>query len=196
MPGKNISQKRSRKLIWQIASENKQRLWASCQIRKIAGCACAGNAGNAFSPPPTSKETASKRSRHASRHVRHARAVMHVGIAYPRWRGKRSRHSRRMRTRNYTYLVRGPYRLGINVLNPYHKMFLSVRSLRNQPMWCLIVESGPNRMTSSGLNRIVGWDRVLRDTSAAIEIETTPVEGIRNILRSGDTMQLGQSLFT
>ena len=28
---------------------------------------------------------------------RPARAVMHVGIANPRWRGKRSRHSRRMR---------------------------------------------------------------------------------------------------
>ena len=26
--------------------------WASYQIRKIAGCACAGNAGNLFSPPP------------------------------------------------------------------------------------------------------------------------------------------------
>ena len=33
---------------------------------------------------------------------------MHVGIAYPRWRGKRSWHSRRMRTRNFTYLARGP----------------------------------------------------------------------------------------
>ena len=33
---------------------------------------------------------------------------MHVGIAYPRWRGKRSRHSWRMRIRNFTYLVRGP----------------------------------------------------------------------------------------
>ena len=32
--------------------------WASYQIRKIAGCARAGNAGNVF-PPPTSKETAS-----------------------------------------------------------------------------------------------------------------------------------------
>ena len=46
------------------------------------------------SPPP--KETAIKGSRHASRHVRHARAVMLVGIAYPRWRGKHSRHSRRI----------------------------------------------------------------------------------------------------
>ena len=50
-----------------------------------------------FPPPPISKETASQRSRHASRHVRHARAVMYVGIAYPQWRGKLSRHSRRMR---------------------------------------------------------------------------------------------------
>ena len=38
-------------------------------------CACAGNAGNVF------PVTAGKPSRHASRHVRHARAVMHVGIA-------------------------------------------------------------------------------------------------------------------
>ena len=39
------------------------------------GCACAGNAGNVF------PVTAGKRSRHASRHVCHARAVMHAGIA-------------------------------------------------------------------------------------------------------------------
>ena len=50
-----------------------------------------------ISPPPTSKETASYRSQHASPHVRHERAVMHVGIANSRWRGKRFRHSRRMR---------------------------------------------------------------------------------------------------
>ena len=42
-----------------------------------------------FPGSPTSKETASYRSRHASRHVRHARAVMHVGIVYSRWWGKR-----------------------------------------------------------------------------------------------------------
>ena len=50
-----------------------------------------------FSPSPTSKKTASYRSRHTSRHVRHARAVMHVGIDNLRWRGKRSRHLRGMR---------------------------------------------------------------------------------------------------
>ena len=50
-----------------------------------------------FSPPPTSKEPSSWRSRHASWHVRHARAVMHVGIANLRsWR-KHSQYSRRFR---------------------------------------------------------------------------------------------------
>ena len=37
--------------------------WASYQIRKIAGCACAGNARNVFS------DTAGYRSRYASRHA-------------------------------------------------------------------------------------------------------------------------------
>ena len=46
-----------------------------------------GMPGTLF-PPPTSKEIANWRSRHASRHVRHARAVMHVGIAKPRVAGK------------------------------------------------------------------------------------------------------------
>ena len=60
-------------------------VWTSCQIRKIVGCACAGNAG----------------------------------ITYPRWRGKRSRHSRRMRTRNFTYLARGRwYQIYQNIHRP------------------------------------------------------------------------------
>ena len=50
-------------------------LLASCHIRKIVGCACAENVGNVF---PTTMGT---RSRHASRHVRDARAVMHAGVA-------------------------------------------------------------------------------------------------------------------
>ena len=39
-----------------------------------------------------------------------ARAVMHVGIANPRWRGKRSRHSRRMR--NPQFCVSGKRPIG------------------------------------------------------------------------------------
>ena len=52
--------------------------WASRQIRKIEGWACAGNAWNVF------PGTACYRSRHAPRHMRHARAVRHVGIANKR----------------------------------------------------------------------------------------------------------------
>ena len=48
---------------------------ASHQIPKIVGCACAGNAGNVL------HATAGKWSRHESRHVRYARAMMHAGIA-------------------------------------------------------------------------------------------------------------------
>ena len=60
-----------------------------------------------FPPPPWVSDPA------ASRHARDARAVMHAEIAYwrcflwSRWRGKRSRHSRRMHYRNFTYLFRG-----------------------------------------------------------------------------------------
>ena len=44
---------------WKNQPNKKHQMpWALYQINKIAGCACAGNAGN-VSPPPTSKETAS-----------------------------------------------------------------------------------------------------------------------------------------
>ena len=51
-----------------------------------------------------------RRSRHASRHVRHTRAVIHVEIANPRWRGKRSRHSRRMRNPQFYVSDKMPIR--------------------------------------------------------------------------------------
>ena len=76
-------------------------------LRKIVRCACAGMRGT-FSP--TSKETASWRSRHASPHVRHACAVMHVGIANLQWRWKLSRHSRHMR--NPQFYVSGKRSMG------------------------------------------------------------------------------------
>ena len=74
--------------------------WPFTRYSKMLVAHAPGMPG-AFSPPPTSKESASYRSRRASRHVRHARAVMHSGIAYPRCQGKRSRHSRRMRSRQF-----------------------------------------------------------------------------------------------
>ena len=76
---------------------------------QICGCACAGNAGNVF------PVTAGKRSRHASRHVRHARAVMHVGIANQRFPLKSAAGENvpgipgACATCNFPYLVRGPW---------------------------------------------------------------------------------------
>ena len=58
-----------------VTRERQSAPWASCQIRNNVACACAGNAGNVF------PDTAGEQSRHTSRHVRDARAVMHVGIA-------------------------------------------------------------------------------------------------------------------
>ena len=40
--------------------------------------------------------------------MRHARAVMRVRIAYPQWRGKRSRHSRRMRIPQFYLSIKRP----------------------------------------------------------------------------------------
>ena len=70
-----------------------------------------------FSPPPTSKETTCELSRHASRHVRHARAVMHIGIANPRWRGKRSRHCRCMRNTQFYGSGKRPMRRKITSMS-------------------------------------------------------------------------------
>ena len=73
------------------------------------GCACAGDAGNVF------PITAGERSRHASRHVRHARAVMHAGIANYRFPLKSAAGENvpgipgACATCNFTYLVRGPW---------------------------------------------------------------------------------------
>ena len=69
-----------------------------------------------FSPPLTSKETARLRSRHASRHVREARVVMHVGIAYPWWWGKHSRHSRRMRNPQFYVSGKRPMDCPVKVI--------------------------------------------------------------------------------
>ena len=78
--------------------------WVSYQIRKIGGWACAGNAGDVF------LVTDGKRSRHASRHVRDAHAVMHVGMFFLEVGGGENVPGipGACTTRTFTYLVRGP----------------------------------------------------------------------------------------
>ena len=65
----------------------------------------------AFSSPPASKETASERFRHESRHVRHARAVMHVAIANHGGGENVPGILGACATLNFEYLVRGPFYL-------------------------------------------------------------------------------------
>ena len=79
-----------------------------------------------FSSPITSNETVSYRSRHASRHVRDARAVMHVGIANPRMRGKRYRHSGRMRNPRFYVFGKRPIGPVMRKAFPYHHVTMII----------------------------------------------------------------------
>ena len=51
--------------------------------------------------------------------MRHARAVMHVGIANPRWRGKRPRHSRRMHNPQFYVSGKRPMRQCMDITAKY-----------------------------------------------------------------------------
>ena len=71
--------------------------WASCQIRKIAGCACGGNVGNVF--PATA--VLSDPDIHEGACMPHMPWCISGSLTYSflwsPWLGKCSRHSRRMR---------------------------------------------------------------------------------------------------
>ena len=112
--------------------------WASYQIPKIAGCACAGNAGNVFPRRRFQrKPLVNDPDMHHGTCVTH---VMHVGIAHLRWRGKHSRHSRCMRTRNFVYLARGPLCHIRFQEKPINKLILSYapRSLKTRKLLSLM----------------------------------------------------------
>ena len=80
--------------------------WASYQIHNIADCACAGNAGNVF-PRRRLQRKPLVPAMHHGTCVTHVPWCM-AGSLGPGGGGKRSRHSRRMRTHNFQYLARGP----------------------------------------------------------------------------------------
>ena len=122
-------------------------LWASCKIREIAGCACAGNAGN-VSPPP----------RVSDPDMHHGTCVTHVpwcmpgsltnGFIWSRWRGKSSRNSRCMR--NPHLYVSGKRPMGppmstklasydsrfitVGVREPYHYL-IQFRRIKISSLW-------------------------------------------------------------
>ena len=93
-------------------------LWASFQICKIAGCACAGNAGKVF---PANGGLAIPTYITARVWRTHRDACRDTNVfLWSRWRGKRSRHSRRMRNPKFYVSGKRPMaRLpGIKCLQP------------------------------------------------------------------------------
>ena len=110
--------------------------WASCQIRQIAGAHAPGMPGTFF---PT---TAGKQSRHASRHVRDARAVMHAGTANSRFPLNSAAGENvpgipgACTTRDFTYLVRGPWSKQIYApILPVGKHGVGIQSRWRQVLW-------------------------------------------------------------
>ena len=116
--------------------------WASYQIRKCAGCARAGNAGNIFQPP---------RVNYPDMH--HGTCVTHVpwcmpgsltsGFLWNRWRGKRSWHSRRMRNMQFYVSGKRPIAYTLDLLTLSGRLTtatltiirLPQRQWRNQGIW-------------------------------------------------------------
>ena len=109
-----------------------------------------------FPPSPTSKETTSKRSRHASRHARHAHAAMHVGIVNTQCRGKYSRQSRRMR--NPEFYVSGKRPMG-------QRGYLGFVSISHKTCYPEISQSVEGARSSV---LIIVWLSNLTGTSAAV----------------------------
>ena len=129
-----------------------------------------------FSPPPPSKETARSRSRDASRYMRHARVVMHVGIANPQWRGNVPGIPGACATRNFTYLARGQWtqhryrkhtlnitEMSVLLLFSIKHLYISIHIYRIS--LCKLHTASPPRVTTtyivSGLMRWVHWNALL-----------------------------------
>ena len=95
---------------------------ASCHIRKIEGCACAGNGENVFPP-----------SRVSDPDIHHGTCVTRVPCCIPgsltrfflwNWgRGKRSNIPGACVTRNFTYLANGPCDQNLRILFSTHTIY-------------------------------------------------------------------------
>ena len=81
--------------------------WTSYQIRKKCGLCMRRECWERF------PRRRLQRKPLVSDRGLHARAVMHVGIANPRWRGNVPGIPRACTTRNFPYLVRGPCAYGV-----------------------------------------------------------------------------------
>ena len=116
--------------------ESKLCIWASCQIRKIADCACTWNAGNVFPQPWVTDPV-----------MHHGTCVTHVPSCMPGsltsgflWSRCRWKHARRMR--NFTYLVRGPCMIFVTIVRTTYSQRVPIRGGE----W---TQTGPEQLTST-----------------------------------------------
>ena len=126
--------------------------------------------------------------------MRRARAVMHAGIANPRWRGKRSRHSRRMHNpqsyvSNKRPIVRSPQFQGC-YLGGYgwNRIILTTAKHKNAWFWGFAVFvigdfltiafklQGPHKWPGARRTIMETWDRVRAPLQARLEVpsKTSP----------------------
>ena len=120
-----------------MALSGKYGTWTFYQIRKIAGCACAGNARNIF------PDTAGKRSRHAPRHVRDARTELAVSFEVGGGENVPDIPSA-WAIRNFTFVVRGPCYDSHNLPHLCHDHFVpdDVMTLIHFPHYRLLLVAG------------------------------------------------------
>ena len=125
---------------WQLTLQ-----WASCKIRKISGCACAGNPGM-FSPPLRVNDP----------DMHHGTCVTHVSWCMPgsltsgflgsRWRGKRSRHSRCMHNPLLEY--KEPYTDRVNTESSNKTLIYYATSHIKLPRWSVNSQTSQVRHNS------------------------------------------------
>ena len=118
VPNKNLAQHNThlstglRTLITRISGQ-----WASCKIRKMTGCSCAGNEENVFPPPTSRKQLFSDTGMHHGTCVTHAPWCMAGSLTC----GGRQKVPGACATRNFTCLARGPWYIR---MRPYHSAIL------------------------------------------------------------------------
>ena len=107
--------------------------WASYQIRTIAGFAWTGNAGT-FSPPPRVSDP----DMHYGTCVRHVPWCMPGSLTsgFCRWRGKRSRHNRRLRNPQFYASGKRPTRKRLQIYNLKTNVeWTSSKTFLNNTFW-------------------------------------------------------------
>ena len=136
--------------------------WASYQIRRIEGCACARNAGNVSAAPLVSDPD-----------MHHGTCVTHVpwcmsgsltsGFLWSRWRENVPGIPSACATCNFTYLVRGPWQTELMIYQ--HMVSLGYNELISHmtawPEKHTLKYIEQNLMLSEGHNELIIYEHVV-----------------------------------